>query len=200
LETKVEQIHIENPEADVEIWAMDEQTLEDSLPLRYRVGLKPVIRRIWVDEWTVPIARINWRFKWLWLYAFVHPHSGQTYWWILPYVNIRLFNKVLTDFAQHFGIGRKKQVVLVVDRAGWHTSEQVEIPEGIHLAFLPSHSPELQPAERLWTLTNEPIANRSFERLDEVEEVLIKRCRQIIDQPDFVRGLTNFSWWSELAA
>ena len=31
-------------------------------------------------------------------------------------------------------------------------------------------------------------------------EVLIKRCRQIIDQPDFVRGLTNFYWWSELAA
>jgi transposase len=200
LQTKVEQLQIQNPEADVEVWAMDEQTLEDSLPLRYRVGLKPVIRRIWVDEWKLPIAQVNWRFKWLWLYAFVHPRSGQTYWWILPYVNIRLFNKVLADFAQHFGIGDKKQVVLVVDQAGWHTSEQVEIPEGIHLEFLPSHSPELQPAERLWTLTNEPIANRSFESLDEVEEVLIKRCRQIIDQPDFVRGLTNFSWWSELAA
>jgi transposase len=190
LQTKVEQLQIQNPEADVEVWAMDE----------HRVGLKPVIRRIWVDEWKVPIAQVNWRFKWLWLYAFVHPRSGQTYWWILPYVNIRLFNKVLADFAQHFGIGDKKQVVLVVDQAGWHTSEQVEIPEGIHLEFLPSHSPELQPAERLWTLTNEPIANRSFESLDEVEEVLIKRCRQIIDQPDFVRGLTNFSWWSELAA
>ena len=36
------------------------------------------------------------------------------------------------------------------------------------------------------------IANQSFESLDQVEEVLIKRCRQIIDQPDFVRGLTNF--------
>ena len=85
----------------------------------HRVGLKPVIRRIWVDEWTVPIAQVNWRFQWLWLYAFVHPRSGQTYWWILPYVNIRLFNKVLADFAQHFGIGEKKQVVLVVDQAGW---------------------------------------------------------------------------------
>jgi hypothetical protein len=72
-----------------------------------------------VDEWKVPIAQVNWRFKWLWLYAFVHPRSGQTYWWILPYVNIRLFNKVLADFAQHFGIGDKKQVVLVVDQAGW---------------------------------------------------------------------------------
>ncbi|HEY9653264.1 MAG TPA: hypothetical protein V6C95_21575 [Coleofasciculaceae cyanobacterium] len=40
LETKVEQIQIQNPESDVEIWAMDELPLEDSLPLRYRVGLK----------------------------------------------------------------------------------------------------------------------------------------------------------------
>ena len=35
--------------------------------------------------------------------------------WILPYVNIQLFNLVLADFAQHFGIGEKKQVVLVID-------------------------------------------------------------------------------------
>jgi transposase len=29
------------------------------------------------------------------------------------------------------------------------------LPEGIDLFFLPSHFPELQPAERLWPLTNE---------------------------------------------
>ncbi len=69
----------------------------------HRVGLKPVIRRIWVDELAVPIANVNWRFQWLWLYAFVHPKSGQTYWWILPYVNIELFNRVLENFARHFG-------------------------------------------------------------------------------------------------
>lgn len=28
------------------------------------------------------------------------------------------------------------------------------------------------------------LANQSFESLEEVEEVLIQRCRQIIDQPD----------------
>ncbi len=46
-------------------------------------GLKPVMRRVWVDEWTTPIAKVNWKFEWLWLYAFVHPDSGDTYWWIL---------------------------------------------------------------------------------------------------------------------
>ena len=89
---------------------------------------------------------------------------------------------------------------MVVDQAGWHRSEQVKVPQGLHLEFLPSHSPELQPAERLWTITNEPIANQDFENLDEVEEILVKRCRQIINQPDFIRGLTNFSWWPETAA
>ena len=130
---------------------------------------------------------------------FIHTQVKQKA-WILPYVNIQLFNKVLADFAQYFGIGEKKQVVLIVDQAGWHKSAKVKIPQGIHLVFLPSHSPELQPAERLWTLTNEPIANRSFDNLDEVEGILIQRCRQIIDQPDFVHGLTNFHWWPTVTA
>jgi hypothetical protein len=36
-----------------------------------------------------------------------------------------------------------------------------------------SHSPELKPAERLWLIINATIANRSFEGLDELEDVLI---------------------------
>ncbi|MGD1704864.1 transposase [Dapis sp. BLCC M229] len=69
-----------------------------------------------------------------------------------------LFSAVLQDFAQHFEIGAKKRVILVLDRAGWHTSVRVsgtefyrlEVPDGIHLFPLPPYSPELQPAERLW--------------------------------------------------
>jgi len=72
----------------------------------------------------------------------------------------------LTEFeqmqAQHFGVGKNKHIILVLERAGWHTSDQVEVPEGIHLFFLPAYSPELPPAERLWPLTNEPIANRTL--------------------------------------
>lgn len=87
----------------------------------------------------------------------------------------------------------------MVDRAGWHTSEKVEVPEGIHLIPLPPYSPELQPAERLWTLTNEPVVNRSFETLDELEEVLVQRCQMLLKQPEFIRGLTCFHWWPRLA-
>lgn len=102
--------------------------------------------------------------------------------------------------ARHFGIDKHKRVALVVDQAGWHTSQKVEVPEGIHLIPLPPYSPELQPAERLWTLTNEPVANRSFETLDELEEVLVQRCQMLLKQPEFIRSLTCFHWWPRVAA
>jgi transposase len=97
--------------------------------------------------------------------------------------------------AQHFGVGKNKRTILVLDRALWHTSDQVQVPEGIHLLFLPPYSPELQPAERLWPLTKEPIANRSFKSLDELEVVLFERCRHLLQQLDLIRGLTFFHWW-----
>ena len=46
--------------------------------------------------------------------ARVHPESGETYWWILPKVNIKLFNRVLADFAQHFGVGKYNRIVLAI--------------------------------------------------------------------------------------
>lgn len=71
-------------------------------------------------------------------------------------------------------------MLLVVDQAGWHQSQELVIPEGIDLFELPSHSPELQPAERLWPLTNEVVANCSPQNVDELEELLVYRCQQLL--------------------
>ncbi len=46
-------------------------------------------------------------------------------------------------------LGKNKHILLVLDRAGWHSSKKLKIPEGLHLQFLPPHTPELQPAERI---------------------------------------------------
>lgn len=134
------------------------------------------------------------------MYAFVHPKTGETYWWILPDVNTELFNQVLADFAREFKLGTKKHILLAVDRAGWHISHNLKIPEGLHLTFLPSHSPELQPAERLWTMVDEPIANQSFDTLNDLEEVLFHRCQFLLQQQDLIQGLTGFHWWIKIGA
>jgi len=80
---------------------------------------------------------------------FCEPKTGRTLWYIIPRVNTEWLNLVYQEFAQDVGVSSQKQIVLIEDRAGWHRSEKVKVPPGIHVEFLPPYSPELQPAERL---------------------------------------------------
>jgi transposase len=65
---------------------------------------------------------------------------------------------------------------------------------------LPAYSPELQPAERLWVILDQPIVNRYFETIEALEQVLYDRCRVLLKQPDFIRGLSQFHWWQTAGA
>ncbi len=83
---------------------------------------------------------------------------------------------MLDGFAATVGAGPDKTVILVLDGAGWHVSKRLRAPDGIRLCFLPPYTPELQPAEHLWPLADETVANRSFASLDELADALDRRC------------------------
>ena len=68
-------------------------------------------------------------------------------------------------------------------------------PEGVRLVFLPPSSPELQPAERLWPLTREAMANQSFASLNDLDQALAARCRALTKQPNTIKAHTQFHWW-----
>jgi hypothetical protein len=79
--------------------------------------------------------------------------GGRTSWLLMPTVSVESFSLALATVAEEVGAGPSKPIVLVLDRAGWHSSARLILPEGIHLVFLPPYSPEVQPAERLWPLS-----------------------------------------------
>jgi transposase len=161
--------------------------------------LKPVLRRVWAKRGQRPIAVAHPRYEWLYLYAFVHPASGAVHWFSGSTVDTDLFAEILAGFARAAGAGSKKLILLVLDGAGWHGSPELAVPDGIRLVFLPSYSPELQPAEHLWPLTNEAIANKHFDTLDELDETLATRCRVLTAQPDTLKAHTLFQWWPKVA-
>src|SRR5215212_1440713 len=137
-----------------------------------------------------PTARFRRRYEWLYLYGFVRPKTGEVFWLILPTVSVEAFSSALAHFAREVGAGPDERILLVLDQPGWHTGRKLEVPEGIHLEFLPSRPPELQPAERLWPLTNEAVANRLFEELNGLEEALVKRCVALLGQTELIRSAT----------
>ena len=188
LPEEVEKLHQASPEARIELWCQDE----------HRLGLKPILRRVWACKGSRVRAVVRQRYQWMYLYGFVEPESGKTSWLLMPTVNVQACSLALAAFAQEQEVGPNNHLLLVMDQAGWHKSGDLVIPEGGHLLFLPSHSPELQPAERLWPLSNEPLANRTFASLDELEQVQAERCRWLQAHPEVIRGRTFFHWWPSL--
>ena len=88
--------------------------------------------------------------------------------------------------------------MLIEDNAGWHRSKKAEIPEGITIEFLPPYSPELQPAERLGILVDEPLVNEHFETINEIEELLVQRCNVLREMKEEIRNLTHYHWLNYL--
>jgi transposase len=181
----VAEVQARFPEATVEVWATDE----------HRVGLKPIVGRVWARKGQRPIVRVQHRFQWRYVLAFVHPASGRSEWQFASGINTAVMSVALEYFAAAVGAGSTKRIVLVLDQAGYHTSPQLQVPDGIPLVFLPPYSPELQPAEHRWHYTDQVLINEHFATIDELEDTLADHCDRLQRQQETIRSAALFHWW-----
>jgi transposase len=159
-----------------------------------RLGLKPIARRVWSPRGRRPRSCGRTRYDWLYAYAFARPRTGQTFAVILPRVNAEWMADALAAFAAHADPGGTKVLVVLVDNAGWHVARRLAVPANVVLHFLPPCTPELQPAEPLWPLVREAVANRSIGRIDRLRVVLRARLAYLARNPGIVRRVVGFHW------
>jgi transposase len=162
--------------------------------------LKPIHRRVWAPIGERPIALSHHRYEWLYVTAFVAPASGETVWFLSNGIDKPFFAKLLEAFARDTGAGRDRIIVLQLDNAGWHTPENLPVPDGIRLVYQPAYTPELQPAEHLWPLIDEPLVNKHFETIDDLDAVVALRCRDLNFDRTLIAQHTGFHWWPKSAA
>ena len=67
---------------------------------------------------------------------------------VLPSANTEAMQLHLDEISKY--VARKAQAVVLMDRAGWHTTGKLNIPKNITIILLPSKSPELNPVENIW--------------------------------------------------
>jgi hypothetical protein len=48
-------------------------------------------------------------------------------------------------------------------------------------------------------LSNEGVANRHFEEIEELEETLMERCVALCSRPEVIRSYTRYHWWPQVA-
>ncbi|HWE38888.1 MAG TPA: hypothetical protein VG406_20230 [Isosphaeraceae bacterium] len=113
---------------------------------------------------------------------------------ILPAANTDWMGRAPEEFVRRADPEGARLLVVLVDDAGWHVAKRLGVPPNVLLHPLPPCTPELPPAEPLWPLVREAVANTGFDTLDEMGPVLVERCRWLIDQPEVVRGTVGFHW------
>ena len=45
----------------------------------HRIGLKPIVRRVWTPPGLRPIVKVEDRYEWLYVYGFVRPTTGDSF-------------------------------------------------------------------------------------------------------------------------
>ena len=84
---------------------------------------------------------------------------------MLPYADADMMQLHLDEISR--SVARGAHAVLLLDRAGWHTTGKLDMPDNITPIWLPSRAPELNPVENVWQyLRANWLSNRVFETFD----------------------------------
>ena len=126
------------------------------------------------------------------IYAFtaIAPQYGKMISLILPTANTDMMEIFLEHISKEF-IG--SFIVMQVDGASWHRSQQLHLPENIRLIFQPPYSPEVNPVEHIWDEIREKhFSNRIFISLDALQDHLCTAINVLSFNAEYIRSITYF--------
>lgn len=167
----------------IEIWFQDEA----------RIGQKGTLTRLWAPKGTRPRAVRDTRYQWAYLFGAVCPARKLGAGLVMPYANTEAMNKHLEEIAKAVSPGA--HAALLLDRAGWHGSQELIVPENITLLPFPPYSPELNPAENVWEyLRKNKLSNRLYQTYEDIVEACCEAWNYLMAMPEEIVSIATRSW------
>ena len=158
-----------------------------------RLGQKNGLVRQWARTGTRPRQPKDQRYQSLYLFGAICPARGTGAALAMPRANTQAMQAHLHEISRLVAPGA--HAVLLLDRAGWHTTAALTIPKNISLLFLPSRAPELNPVENIWQFLRQTyLSNRVFETYDEILDAACEAWNRLIDQPWRIMSIGSRNW------
>ena len=146
--------------------------------------------RMWLD---CPVEETDDRGRNAYLFGAICPARGVGAALAMPYADTEAMQAHLDEISSR--VARGAHAVLLLDRAGWHTTDKLNIPKNMTLIFLPSRSPELNPVENIWQyLRANWLSNRVFETYDDIIEAACDAWNKLIALPDVITSIAMRNW------
>ncbi len=167
----------------IEIWFQDEA----------RIGQKNGQVRQWAKRGTRPRQPADQRYDNAYLFGAICPARGVGAALALPYADTEAMQLHLDEISRHVAEGA--HAVLLLDRAGWHTTNNLDVPDNITPIFLPSRAPELNPVENVSQyLRSNWLSNRLFDTYNAIIDAACEAWQKLIASPDTITSIGLRDW------
>jgi hypothetical protein len=168
-------------------------TGEPSCKDEARIGQKNGGVRQWARRGTRPRQPADQRYENAYLFGAICPARGVGAALAMPYADTEAMQLHIDEIART--VARGSHAVLLLDRAGWHTTDKLDIPKNMTLILLPSRAPELNPVENIWQyLRANWLSNRVFETYDEITEAACDAWSKLIAMPAVITSIGMRDW------
>ena len=158
-----------------------------------RIGQKNGRVRIWARKGTRPRLPADQRYQNTYLFGAICPKRGVGAALVLPTANTQAMQLHLGEISKH--IAHKAHGVVLMDRAGWHTTGKLNVPKNLTIILLPSKSPELNPVENIWQyLRANWLSNRIFEDYNAIVDAACVAWNKLIAQPETIKSIGLRDW------
>jgi hypothetical protein len=152
--------------------------------------------RQWARRGTRPRQPADQRYESAYLFGAICPARGVGAAVAMPLADTHAMQTHLDEIGRT--VARGAHAVLLLDRAGWHTTDKLKVPKNLSLILLPSRSPELNPVENLWQFMRQNwLSNRVFETYDDIVEAADDAWKKLIATPDVITSIGMRRWAHE---
>ena len=158
-----------------------------------RIGQKNGIVRQWARRGSRPRQPADQRYESAYLFGAICPARGAGAALALPLADTEGMQLHLNEISRT--VAKGALAVLLLDRAGWHTTGHLVVPKNLTLIFLPSRAPELNPVENVWLyLRQNWLSNRVFDTYEAIVEAACEAWRRLIAQPNTITSIGLREW------
>lgn len=167
----------------VDFWFQDEA----------RIGQQNTTTRLWATKGSRPRAVKQQQFDYAYLFGAVCPSNGKTEALLAPWVNKDVMKQHLELISKSTTSGR--HAVVIMDGAGWHTTDIAKDIPNVSVLKLPPYSPELNPIEQVWSwLRQHHLANRCFKSYDDILDACTAAWNDFVSDVKRVSKMCNRDW------
>ena len=127
------------------------------------------------------------------MFGAICPKKGKGAGLVMPWADTHAMNLHLAEISRAVDPGA--HAVVILDQAGWHTSNSLVVPDNITLLPLPPRSPELNPVENVWQFMRDNwLSNRIFGGYDDIVALCCEAWNTLIDQPWRIMTIGMRDW------